>query len=348
MQFGFKSSKKCAKRLTILLLDFEYGIDGDRALLVMDVKDDKLFLELCKRADGFWLQSMKPVESWSGEAGLEQQTQKMIFLDQWERLPESLDVVVPLQPPSLAPPPPGSTPPTVVPPPPTRVPTTPPPPSRRRGRAPPTPPPPPPLPITDYHLFVLQWPYSYCMNTGTDDPCLKRKNRNGRLVNLPLHLCIHGFWPKMIGDKDPELPKNQLPRDFVLKELPQKVDELKKYWPDLTDSGSSPYFFWQREWKLHGFLSNLSQKEYFETTIELATSINLVWGKYVKVQPNSYLDRNALVKMFGENGGAVPQFVCNEQAVNGRNVKQLWELRFKWTRCMCITLWRCNLLYYIY
>ncbi|PIA34002.1 hypothetical protein AQUCO_03900114v1 [Aquilegia coerulea] len=59
----------------------------------MDVEDDKLFLELCKRADGSWLQAMKPVESWSGEAGLEQQTQKMIFLDQREGLPESLDVV---------------------------------------------------------------------------------------------------------------------------------------------------------------------------------------------------------------------------------------------------------------
>ncbi|KAF5196624.1 hypothetical protein FRX31_013789 [Thalictrum thalictroides] len=232
-------------------------------------------------------------------------------------------------PPHLQPPPtPTTLPPRSPPPTPTFRPRSPPPPSRKRPS-----PPPPPQPIkNDYNLLVLQWPFSYCLNTQTTNMCSKRI----RARSVPSHLTLHGMWPKLHGNKEPRLPGTQQPRKFDRNMVPsQKLEDLKTYWPDLTKEQTlslPPYDFWQKEWDKHGYLSELSQIDYFRIAITGAKEISDVFMRFVKLVPNTNFDLTDIVTLLKDAGSyPAPQFVCNERAVDGQNVKQLYELRFNIT-----------------
>ncbi|KAF5178566.1 hypothetical protein FRX31_031848, partial [Thalictrum thalictroides] len=110
----------------------------------------------------------------------------------------------------------------------------------------------------------------------------------------------------------------------------QKLEDLKTYWPDLTKEQTlslPPYDFWQKEWDKHGYLSELSQIDYFRIAITDAKKIS---SKVVKLVPNTNLDLTDIVTLLAGSYPA-PQFVCNERVVDGQNVKQLYELRFNFT-----------------
>ncbi|PIA28052.1 hypothetical protein AQUCO_07300020v1 [Aquilegia coerulea] len=188
--------------------------------------------------------------------------------------------------------------------------------------------PPPPLPTPDYYLLALQWPYSFCRNTIHTNECTQRTNPTA----IPLHLTLHGFWPKMFGGHDPELIGNQTKREFISNQLP-KLSEMRKYWPNLTEKENIPEFsFWMEEWRKHGSLCDMSQKTYFQTAVNQAKAIIKYWDDKLKfIKPNSMIDLNLLRQEFTRSVYKTPKFVCNEQRVNGKIVKQLHEIRFIWT-----------------
>ncbi|PIA62919.1 hypothetical protein AQUCO_00200738v1 [Aquilegia coerulea] len=204
-------------------------------------------------------------------------------------------------------------------------------PDGRKKRSPPppspSPPPPPPLPTPDYYLLVLQWPYSFCRNTIDINKCKERTNPTA----IPLHLTIHGFWPKMFGGRDPKLIGNQPKREFELNQLP-KSSEMEMYWPNLIVKETIRGFsFWIDQWVKHGSLCDLPQKTYFQTAVDGAKPIIKYWDEEIKFTPNSMIDLDLLHEKFEESDYKTPQFVCNEQRVNGQIVKQLHEIRFVWT-----------------
>jgi len=116
------------------------------------------------------------------------------------------------------------------------------------------------------YVFAYSWTPGFC-NTQSNDPGCS--NPESYWKN---HFTVHGLWPQYTTSGYPANCNNE---PFNSKS-PEAVgmDTMNQYWPNVqaktTDSDYDD--FWTHEWTKHGTCSGLAQTDYFNTTINLATS----------------------------------------------------------------------------
>ncbi|CAH8429873.1 unnamed protein product [Schistosoma haematobium] len=119
--------------------------------------------------------------------------------------------------------------------------------------------------VFDYYIFAVTWPPTFC---------------DAKKLPLPKVLnnfTIHGLWPKILLDKDPQCkPKEQ----FNITKLQDLLKDLERLWPSLKDY-SKPESFWKHEFSKHGMCVHedpkiKNQHGYFEFGLNLMKRFNIL------------------------------------------------------------------------
>ncbi|KAL2643279.1 hypothetical protein R1flu_010866 [Riccia fluitans] len=156
----------------------------------------------------------------------------------------------------------------------------------------------------DFFYFVVQWPGSYC-NLKT--ACCFPQN-----IKPASNFSIHGLWPNY---DDGSYPQNCDPSDeFDDSQIEDLVPQMKKNWGTLSCKNDNSWF-WEHEWEKHGTCSGgLSQHQYFEKTLALLKSVDLLGAlTSAGITPSNgaTYDVSAVQKALGNAIGFTPGVECN-------------------------------------
>lgn len=85
---------------------------------------------------------------------------------------------------------------------------------------------------------------------------------------------IHGLWLDYSNGTYPSYCQNIDFNPHIVSDL---IPEMKEYWHSCKDNDLT---FWNHEWKKHGTCFNVSQYEYFNTTLNIFHNLNKSFDKY--------------------------------------------------------------------
>ncbi|KAI5059578.1 hypothetical protein GOP47_0025897 [Adiantum capillus-veneris] len=117
----------------------------------------------------------------------------------------------------------------------------------------------------DFFYFVQQWPGSYCD--------LKQACCYPTTGKPASDFSIHGLWPNY---NDGSYPSNCAGSSYESALISDLKEELQAYWDTLACPSGDGEKFWSHEWEKHGTCSGLDERSYFESTLALRKSIDLL------------------------------------------------------------------------
>ncbi|CAH9079224.1 unnamed protein product [Cuscuta epithymum] len=170
----------------------------------------------------------------------------------------------------------------------------------------------------DFFYFVQQWPGSYC---DTKQSCCypttgKPKSDFG----------IHGLWPNMNDGSYPSNCDSTNPYDDS--KISDLLSRMHQDWPTLACPSNSGSTFWSHEWEKHGTCSEsvLTQRSYFQTTLNLKSQIDLLHVlQSAGIQPDGSSYSLADIKQAIRDGIGYDAWIeCNSDADGERQLYQVY------------------------
>lgn len=117
--------------------------------------------------------------------------------------------------------------------------------------------------LFDFYVLSMSWQPEFCYKHRHDgfSGCEKP------LDIFRINLTIHGMWPQFQDGSWPSSCSNEKFDPEVVYDIGEQ--RFEKFWPNVKSSKNSRdhMSFWEHEWVKHGTCSGLTQKEYFETTL---------------------------------------------------------------------------------
>lgn len=169
----------------------------------------------------------------------------------------------------------------------------------------------------DYLMLSLRWPGTLCQFTECST------------VPQPTDFVIHGLWPTVSPDANPE--KCDPAPDFDVERLKPLLPELNKHWPNLFP-GSEGRQFWKHEWHAHGRCSLEdglihTETDYFNVSLQLRTRsdlLNKLLAAGVSPNEETSLQLSNLSQILSDTYGATVQLHCLKRH---HQVPYLFEIR---------------------
>ncbi|XP_019460446.1 PREDICTED: ribonuclease 3-like [Lupinus angustifolius] len=165
---------------------------------------------------------------------------------------------------------------------------------------------------------MMQWPGAYC---NTKQGCCYPKTGKPTA-----DFGIHGLWPNY---KDGSWPSNCDPDSVFDKcQITELMSSMNKKWPTLSCPGSNGVRFWSYEWEKHGTCaeSELDQREYFETALNLKEKINLLQIlKDADIEPDDgFYSLDRISKAIKKGTGFTPGIECNKDSAHNIQLYQVY------------------------
>ncbi|MCO5587672.1 hypothetical protein L7F22_041623 [Adiantum nelumboides] len=134
---------------------------------------------------------------------------------------------------------------------------------------------------------------------------------------------IHGLWPNY---NDGTYPSNCEGTSYDSTLIADLKEELQTYWDTLACPSGDGEKFWEHEWEKHGTCSGLDERGYFEATLALRKSIDLLAALQsagIEANDGSYAledIQEALKQAIGHR----PGLECNSSSSGKRQLYQVY------------------------
>mmetsp|Transcript_10518 Transcript_10518/g.15379 ORF Transcript_10518/g.15379 Transcript_10518/m.15379 type:complete len:266 (+) Transcript_10518:40-837(+) len=155
----------------------------------------------------------------------------------------------------------------------------------------------------DYFVVAMTWGKTFC---ATKKNCIRSKIQN--------RFTIHGLWPNLAtpinGKYWPQCCNNS---DIIdpNRLRSQLSDELNSLWPDVLISNAySTNGLYAHEWSKHGTCANMTQIQYFEKALHLASGFDMLGGlarNGIKPDDSSMQSASRFMSAIKSTIGGAPQ-----------------------------------------
>ncbi|XP_076935693.1 ribonuclease 1-like [Bidens hawaiensis] len=170
----------------------------------------------------------------------------------------------------------------------------------------------------DFFYLVQQWPGSYC---DTNSSCCYPTTGKPKA-----EFGIHGLWPNWNNGSYPSDCDSSNP--FDASEISDLMSQMESEWPTLSCPSNDGLKFWGHEWNKHGTCSEsvLDQHEYFSTTLNLKTEINLLGAlEDAGIHPNgSEYSLTSIRDAIKVASGYTPYIECNKDSSGNSQLYQIY------------------------
>ena len=159
-----------------------------------------------------------------------------------------------------------------------------------------------------YYVFASLWQNESCFENGNiNEQCKKLNNYYKN------NFTIHGLWPnfKNSSSSYDGYCTNE-PFDIeVIKKI--GIDKMNTYWPS-TDGPNEE--FWKHEWEKHGTCSGLSQIDYFNTILNLHSS--LPTPEFIKKNKGNEVKTKELENLLKNEKNSI--VTCSDNKLSGYRI----------------------------
>ncbi|XP_058111761.1 ribonuclease 3-like [Magnolia sinica] len=117
----------------------------------------------------------------------------------------------------------------------------------------------------DFFYYVLMWPGAYCKKEGC---CLPTTGKP------ELDFLIKGMY--QAKNSGALVPKCNIPTKFYINEVGNLISDMYAYWPNITCPSNNGMAGWKSLWEPYGNCSGLTERQYFNRTLQLRSTVNLL------------------------------------------------------------------------